>query len=59
MAFLNWARKNLSEAEARKIFASAQIYAKTALETGLFDRSKTMNQIAKIDYDKFKCQRLL
>jgi hypothetical protein len=54
LAFLSWAKKNLPESEARKIFATAQIYAKTAMQTGLFDRNKTMNQVSLINYDRFK-----
>ena len=53
LQFLRWAKENLPEDEARKIFASAQTYARTATETGLFDRNKTMQAISKLDYDKF------
>lgn len=54
LQFLSWAKKNLPEGEARRIFAAAQVYAQTALETGLFAGSKTMNRLARIDYDKFE-----
>jgi N-acetyl-anhydromuramyl-L-alanine amidase AmpD len=53
LQFLRWAKQNLPEDEARKIFASAQTYAKTATETGLFDRNKTMQAISNLDFDKF------
>jgi hypothetical protein len=52
MGFLDWARGNLPEGEARRIYSLAQTYAKTALETGLEDRSKGMHQLATLDYDK-------
>jgi hypothetical protein len=54
LGFLDWAKTNLPEAEARKIFATTQIYAKTAMETGLEDRSKTMQKLAAVNYDTYK-----
>jgi hypothetical protein len=53
-AFLSWAHDNLPEAETRRIFALASTYAKTAISTGLEERSKGMQQLAKLDYDKFR-----
>jgi hypothetical protein len=53
LQFLTWAKQNLPEAEARKIFATAATYAKTAVQTGIFPSSKTMQQIARIDFDKY------
>jgi hypothetical protein len=51
--FLSWAKDNLPEGEARRIFALTQTYAKTALETGLEQRSRGMNTLAKVNYDTF------
>ena len=45
---------SLPEAEARRIFGLAQTYAKTAMSTGLEDRSKGMQEMARLDYDKFR-----
>ena len=53
LQFLSWVKQNLPPEEARKIFATAQTYAKTAMDTGILGRSKTMQRIAGIDYDKF------
>jgi hypothetical protein len=53
MEFLQWAKKTLPEGEARRIFALTSTYAKTALETGLEERSAAMQQLAKLNYDKF------
>ena len=52
LTFLDWAKQNLPPEEARKIFATARTYAKTAMDTGIM-KSKTLAQIAQIDYDKF------
>jgi hypothetical protein len=51
--FLQWAKDKLPEGEARRIFASAQTYAKTAVETGLFDKEKKMQYLSKLNYDTF------
>jgi hypothetical protein len=55
---LAWAKENLPEGEARRIFAQVQTYAKTALKTGLFDKSKTMDDLARLDYDRFRTPKL-
>ncbi len=54
MEFLDWARTNLPEVEARRIFSLASTYAKTAMESGMEERSPAFNRMAKLDYDKFK-----
>jgi hypothetical protein len=59
MDFLAWAHQNLPQAEARRIFALASTYAETAISTGLEDRSKGMQELAKLDYDKFKAPAAL
>jgi hypothetical protein len=51
--FLRWAKDNLPEGEARRIFSLASTYARTAMATGLEDKSKGMNMLAKLDYDRF------
>jgi hypothetical protein len=56
-AFLSWARDNLPEGETRRIYSLAQTYAKTALETGMEDKSKGMNALAQLDYDKAQSVR--
>jgi hypothetical protein len=53
-AFLEWARANLPPEEARRIFALAQTYSRTALKTGMEENSKTMNALSLLDYDKMK-----
>jgi hypothetical protein len=57
MEFLDWARGNLPEGEARRIYSLAQTYAKTALSTGMEDKSKGMHQLATLDYDKAQSVR--
>jgi hypothetical protein len=57
MQFLDWARGNLPEGEARRIYSLASTYAQTALSTGLEDKSKGMNALAKLDYDKARSVR--
>jgi hypothetical protein len=57
MQFLDWARGNLPEGEARRIYSLASTYAQTALSTGLEDKSKGMNALAKLDYDKAQSVR--
>jgi hypothetical protein len=52
--FLTWAKTNLPEGEARRVFALASTYAKTAIETGLEEKSKEFQALANLDYDKFK-----
>jgi hypothetical protein len=54
MEFLSWARSELPPGEGRRIFALTSTYAKTALASGLEERSKGMLMLAKLDYDKFK-----
>ena len=54
MEFLQWAKTDLPEGEARRIFGLAQTYAKTAIETGLENKSKPMNELSKLDYDSFR-----
>jgi hypothetical protein len=54
MEFLNWARTNLPEGEARRIYSLAATYAKTAMDSGMEERSQAFNRMAKLDYDKFK-----
>jgi hypothetical protein len=57
MQFLDWARGNLPEGEARRIYSLASTYAQTALSTGMEDKSKGMNALAKLDYDKAQSVR--
>jgi hypothetical protein len=57
MEFLDWARGNLPEGEARRIYSLASTYAKTALETGMENKSKGMNALAQLDYDKAQSVR--
>jgi hypothetical protein len=57
MQFLDWSRQNLPEGEARRIYSLAQTYAKTALSTGMEDKSKGMNALAQLDYDKAQSVR--
>lgn len=51
--FLQWAKNKLPENESRELFASERTYAQAALETGIFDKDKTMRFLSKLDYDKF------
>jgi hypothetical protein len=53
MQFLDWAKKSLPEGEARRIFAQVQTYAKTAMQTGVFEKNATIQGLAKVDYDRF------
>jgi hypothetical protein len=57
LQFLQWAKQNLPEAEARKIFALAETYAKTAKETQLFQSSKPIQQLSRLNYDSFRAPR--
>ena len=52
MEFLSWAKDNLPEGEARRIYGLASNYAKTAIETGMEGASKGFKALARLDDDK-------
>jgi hypothetical protein len=58
MQVLAWARENLPEGEARRIFALVETYAKTAKKTGLFEKSKTLDSLARLDFDRFRAPQV-
>jgi hypothetical protein len=51
--FLQWAKDKLPENEARQIFASTRTIAQTAEETGIFEKSKKLRFLSKLDYNTF------
>jgi hypothetical protein len=51
--FLAWAKKKLPPDEARQVFASVRTIANTAMETGLYDKSKKLRALAKADYESY------
>jgi hypothetical protein len=51
--FLAWAKEKLPPDEARQVFASVRTIANTAMETGLYDKSKKLRALAKADYESY------